>query len=126
MRVQVTNYGVKISECYFAVKGAALVLPHDECLHVHRKTIANGACDIQQHLQSMLYLLHADDILKMAVKLESIHSGRTRYLVVVYHNSGEYQQEESCLLGIDCNKETTIGLLLPVWADSKITLDGDG
>ncbi|GFT94808.1 protein phosphatase Slingshot [Nephila pilipes] len=115
-----------ISECYFAVKGAALVLPHDECLHVHRKTIANGACDIQQHLQSMLYLLHADDILKMAVKLESIHSSRTRYLVVVYHNCGEYQQEESCLLGIDCNKETTIGLLLPVWADTRITLDGDG
>ncbi|GBL76593.1 Protein phosphatase Slingshot [Araneus ventricosus] len=115
-----------ISECYFAVKGAALVLPHDECLHVHRKNIANGACDIQQHLQSMLYLLHADDILKMAVKLESIHSGRTRYLVVVYHNAGEHQGEESCLLGIDCNKETTIGLLLPVWADTRITLDGDG
>ncbi|GIY04056.1 protein phosphatase Slingshot, partial [Caerostris darwini] len=115
-----------ISECYFAVKGAALVLPHDECLHVHRKTIANGACDIQQHLQSMLYLLHADDILKMAVKLESIHSGRTRYLVVVYHNGSKYQGEESCLLGIDCNKETTIGLLLPVWADTRITLDGDG
>ncbi|XP_054718853.1 uncharacterized protein LOC129228211 [Uloborus diversus] len=114
-----------ISECYFAVKGAALVLPHDECLHVHRSTIANGACDIQQHLQAMLYLLHADDILKMAVKLESIHGGRTRYLVVVSH-TGRLQTEESCLLGIDCNKETTIGLVLPVWADTRITLDGDG
>lgn len=112
-------------ECYFAVKGAALVLPHDECLHVHRKTIANGACDIQQHLQSMLYLLHDDDILKMAVKLESIHSSRTRYLVVVSH-TGKLKTEESCLLGIDCNKETTIGLVLPIWADTRITLDGDG
>ncbi|KAG8180189.1 hypothetical protein JTE90_017704 [Oedothorax gibbosus] len=115
-----------ISECYFAVKGAALVLPHDECIHVHRKNITKGACDIQQHLQSMLYLLHADDILKMAVKLESIHGTRNRYLVVLYHGGGMYQTEESCLLGIDCNKETTIGLLLPVWADTKITLDGDG
>ncbi|XP_042910661.1 uncharacterized protein [Parasteatoda tepidariorum] len=73
----------------------------------------------------MLYLLHPDDILKMAVKLESMHCGRTRYLVVVYH-TGKYQMEESCLLGIDCNKDTTIGLVLPFWADTRITLDGDG
>ncbi len=36
-------FSSSVSECYFAVKGAALVLPHDECLHVHRKTIANGS-----------------------------------------------------------------------------------
>lgn len=57
--------------------------------------------------------------------MESIHSSRTRYLVVVSH-TGKFQTEESCLLGIDCNKEITIGLVLPVWADTRITLDGDG
>lgn len=41
-------------------------------------------------------------------------------------HTGKFQTEESCLLGVDCNKETTIGLVLPVWADTRITLDGDG
>lgn len=39
--------------------------------------------DIQQHLQSMFYLLRQQETLKMAVKLETARSGRTRYLVVV-------------------------------------------
>ncbi|XP_017471664.1 PREDICTED: protein phosphatase Slingshot isoform X1 [Rhagoletis zephyria] len=34
--------------------------------------------------------------------------------------------EESCLLGIDCNERTTIGLVLPILADTTIHLDGDG
>lgn len=34
--------------------------------------------------------------------------------------------EESCLLGIDCNDKTSIGLVLPVLADTSIRLDGDG
>lgn len=55
-----------------------------------------------------------------AVKLESAHVGRTRYLVVVCHN------EEAALLGIDCNEHTTVGLVLRVLADTSIKLDGDG
>ncbi|XP_055585183.1 protein phosphatase Slingshot isoform X2 [Uranotaenia lowii] len=39
--------------------------------------------DIQQHLQSMFNLLRPEETLKMAVKLESLRAGRTRYLVVV-------------------------------------------
>lgn len=34
--------------------------------------------------------------------------------------------EESCLLGIDCNEHTTIGLVVPILADTTIHLDGDG
>lgn len=34
--------------------------------------------------------------------------------------------EESCLLGIDCNEKTTVGLVLKVLADTAIRLDGDG
>ncbi|XP_067120700.1 uncharacterized protein ssh isoform X1 [Centruroides vittatus] len=113
------------NECYFVVKGAAIVLPHDECMHVYRKNRNNGAGDIQRHLQSMFYLLRSSDTLRMAVKLESVHAGRTRYLVVV-SCVGRQDTEESCLLGVDCNVETTVGLVLPVWADTSITLDGDG
>lgn len=34
--------------------------------------------------------------------------------------------EECCLLGIDCNERTTVGLVLRVLADTTIRLDGDG
>ncbi|XP_076330304.1 uncharacterized protein LOC143236006 isoform X2 [Tachypleus tridentatus] len=113
------------SECYFVVKGAAVILPHDECLHLHRRSFSNGAGDLQKHLQSMFYLLRPEDTLKIAVKLESVHVGRARYLVVI-SCQGRHHTEESCLLGIDCNDGTTIGLVLPIWADTSITLDGDG
>lgn len=64
-------------------------------------------------------------VVLQAVKLESVHSGRTRYLVVV-SCVGRQDAEESCLLGIDCNEKTTVGLVLRVLADTAITLDGDG
>jgi len=64
-------------------------------------------------------------VVLQAVKLESVHSGRTRYLVVV-SCMGRQDAEESCLLGIDCNEKTTVGLVLRVLADTAITLDGDG
>ncbi|XP_066143977.1 protein phosphatase Slingshot isoform X2 [Euwallacea fornicatus] len=137
-----------LSECYFAGKGTALVLPDADATAQYQKSVVDGSCvatadngsngsiqgdvyngvqessAIQLHLQSMFYLLRPEETLKMAVKLESEHSGRTRYLVVVSRMGS--RGEESCLLGIDCNEETTVGLVLRVLADTKITLDGDG
>uniref|UniRef100_A0A182VSP1 protein-serine/threonine phosphatase n=1 Tax=Anopheles minimus TaxID=112268 RepID=A0A182VSP1_9DIPT len=56
---------------------------------------SSSSTDIQQHLQSMFCLLRPEETLKMAVKLESLRTGRTRYLVVVSrtvtskrHNTG--------------------------------------
>lgn len=40
--------------------------------------------------------------------------------------AAEEDQEESCLLGIDCNEMSTVGLVLRIYADTKIHLDGDG
>lgn len=34
--------------------------------------------------------------------------------------------EESCLLGIDCNAKTTVGLVVRILGDTTIRLDGDG
>ncbi|XP_070502365.1 protein phosphatase Slingshot isoform X2 [Chironomus tepperi] len=90
-----------LNECYFAGKGTALMLGSNERLQ--RQTFSDGrrlsqisielsasqtsigsvGSDIQQHLQSMFYLLRPEETLKMAVKLESLRAGRTRYLVVV-------------------------------------------
>ncbi|KAH8407178.1 hypothetical protein KR222_009979, partial [Zaprionus bogoriensis] len=224
-----TNNKNDRSECYFAGKGTALALAlKDVPQHAERRlstdstrssnsTQSNNS-DIQLHLQSMFYLLQREDTLKMAVKLESQRSNRTRYLVIASrsccrttasgerrtkimrhnsvksvasvasappgtpvaqrqlsvdsHRAHQQQQqaaqeetakrltgsaasrqnlkcdaegqegvptgtgdgnkntsagmEESCLLGIDCNERTTIGLVVPILADTTIHLDGDG
>ncbi|XP_014285480.1 protein phosphatase Slingshot [Halyomorpha halys] len=121
---ETTRNGRSLSECYFAGKGAAVVLPGLLPSPAWPAPAATGP-DIQAHLQSMFYLLRPEETLKMAVKLESVHPGRTRYLVVV-SRTGRQRTEESCLLGIDCNHKTTVGLVLRVLADTSITLDGDG
>ncbi|XP_059481156.1 protein phosphatase Slingshot isoform X2 [Neocloeon triangulifer] len=122
-----------LSDCYFPSNRTALVLPLNNELQrpASRRVSASGPSDIQHHLQSMFYHLRPEETLKMAVKLESAHPGRTRYLVVVSRlaparDNNDQGGEESCLLGIDCNEITTVGLVLRVLADTAITLDGDG
>jgi hypothetical protein len=39
---------------------------------------------------------------------------------------GRQDTEESLILGIDITDVTTIGMVLPIWADMTIKLDGDG
>ncbi|XP_072387537.1 protein phosphatase Slingshot isoform X2 [Diabrotica undecimpunctata] len=145
-----TNKNPKsLSECYFAGKGTALVLPDADATSkaagngsgggtaggnpttngqtngaTGNGVNSQGSSTIQKHLQSMFYLLRPEETLKMAVKLESVHPTRTRYLVVVSRMGA--RGEESCLLGIDCNERTTVGLVLRVLANTQITLDGDG
>lgn len=51
--------------------------------------------------------------------------GRMSLSECVY-DAAEEDQEESCLLGIDCNEVSTVGLVLRIYADTKIHLDGDG
>lgn len=42
-------------------------------------------------------------------------------------NKDQNNAEECCLIGADwSNEEATVGLVLPIWADTKISLDGDG
>lgn len=63
-----------------------------------------------------------------AVRLESSWSDRVRYMVVVY-TSGRQDTEENILLGMDfstSDRSCSIGMVLPLWSDTKIHLDGDG
>ncbi|XP_021357881.1 protein phosphatase Slingshot homolog 1-like isoform X2 [Mizuhopecten yessoensis] len=122
------------SESYFAVKGAVLILPQSDVTdHTYTQKIVRErhagvgtvTGDIQSHLQSMFYLLRSYDTIKVAVKLESQHEGHNRYMAVV-SCFGKQDTEESVILGIDCNKEATIGLVLPIWADTSVNLNGDG
>ncbi|XP_060762767.1 protein phosphatase Slingshot homolog 1 isoform X2 [Neoarius graeffei] len=119
-----------LSESFFMVKGAALFLQQGSSAqgprtHSHHK----HAGDLPQHLQVMINILRSEDRIKLAVRLESAWSDRVRYMVVVY-TSGRQDTEENILLGMDFNnkdsKSCSIGMVLPLWSDTKIHLDGDG
>uniref|UniRef100_A0A8C1D807 Protein phosphatase Slingshot homolog 1 n=1 Tax=Cyprinus carpio carpio TaxID=630221 RepID=A0A8C1D807_CYPCA len=115
---------------FLMVKGAALFLQQGSCPqgqrgHPHHK----HAGDLPQHLQVMINILRSEDRIKLAVRLESVWSDRVRYMVVVYTN-GRQDTEENILLGMDFSnkdsKNCSIGMVLPLWSDTKIHLDGDG
>ncbi|XP_007448295.1 PREDICTED: protein phosphatase Slingshot homolog 1 [Lipotes vexillifer] len=120
-----------LSESFFMVKGAALFLQQGSSpqgqrslQHPHKH-----AGDLPQHLQVMINLLRCEDRIKLAVRLESARAERARYMVVV-DSSGRQDTEESILLGVDFSskesKSCTIGMVLRLWSDTKIHLDGDG
>ncbi|KAK7934115.1 hypothetical protein WMY93_005011 [Mugilogobius chulae] len=97
-----------LSESFFMVKGAALFLQQGSS-HPSQKT----------HPQYK----HAGGAAGEA------WSDRVRYMVVVY-TSGRQDTEENILLGIDFTnrdcKSCSVGMVLPLWSDAKIHLDGDG
>ncbi|XP_032953313.1 protein phosphatase Slingshot homolog 1 isoform X1 [Rhinolophus ferrumequinum] len=122
---------LSLSESFFMVKGAALFLQQGNSpqgqrslQHPHKH-----AGDLPQHLQVMINLLRCEDRIKLAVRLESAWAERVRYMVVV-DSSGRQDTEESILLGVDFSskdsKSCTIGMVLRLWSDTKIHLDGDG
>ncbi|XP_052052389.1 protein phosphatase Slingshot homolog 2 isoform X1 [Apodemus sylvaticus] len=120
-----------ISESFLTVKGAALFLPRGNGSSTprisHRRNKHAG--DLQQHLQAMFILLRPEDNIRLAVRLESTYQNRTRYMVVVSTN-GRQDTEESIVLGMDFpsndSSTCTMGLVLPLWSDTLIHLDGDG
>ncbi|XP_078536142.1 protein phosphatase Slingshot homolog 2 isoform X3 [Lissotriton helveticus] len=120
-----------ISESFLTVKGAALFLPRGNGSSTprisHRRNKHAG--DLQQHLQAMFTLLRPEDNIRLAVRLESSYQNRTRYMVVVSTN-GRQDTEESLVLGMDFafndSSSCTLGMVLPLWSDTLIHLDGDG
>uniref|UniRef100_A0A8B9T544 Protein phosphatase Slingshot homolog 1 n=1 Tax=Anas platyrhynchos TaxID=8839 RepID=A0A8B9T544_ANAPL len=120
-----------LSESFFMVKGAALFLQQGNSSQGQRSLQHphKHAGDLPQHLQVMINLLRCEDRIKLAVRLESVWTDRVRYMVVVYSN-GRQDTEENILLGVDFSskesKSCTIGMVLRLWSDTKIHLDGDG
>uniref|UniRef100_A0A4W5Q2E5 protein-serine/threonine phosphatase n=1 Tax=Hucho hucho TaxID=62062 RepID=A0A4W5Q2E5_9TELE len=124
-----------ISESFLTVKGAAVFLPRGNGSSPssaprisQRRNKHTG--DLQQHLQTMFTVLRPEDNIRLAVRLESAYAQPqcTRYMVVVSTN-GRQDTEESVVLGLDfgCSDSScTMGLVLPLWSDTLIHLDGDG
>lgn len=78
----------------------------------------NSTCNLAQHLCSPNNLI--DDFQQQQCDNESTIGSSCS------SKSSSNEIEESCLLGIDCNEKTTVGLVLRVLADTAIRLDGDG
>uniref|UniRef100_A0A8C1PI66 protein-serine/threonine phosphatase n=1 Tax=Cyprinus carpio TaxID=7962 RepID=A0A8C1PI66_CYPCA len=123
-------------ESFALVKGAVLLVGEGERDGLHEETVPSllgprqggRASDTQhRHLHAMISLLRPEDTVKLAVRLESVSPVRVRYLLIV---GTLIKKHESLLLGIDFpgsnSVECTIGLVLPIWSDTQVYLDGDG
>ncbi|XP_004852308.1 protein phosphatase Slingshot homolog 3 isoform X2 [Heterocephalus glaber] len=83
----------------------------------------------RQHLHLMVELLRPQDDIHLAAQLEAARPPRLRYLLVVSTHEC-LNQEETVLLGVDfpdsSSPSCTLGLVLPLWSDTQVYLDGDG
>lgn len=81
------------------------------------------------HLQLMVGLLRPQDDIRLAAQLEAARPPRIRYLLVV-STQDVPGQDETLLLGVDfphgSSLSCTLGLVLPLWSDTQVYLDGDG
>ncbi|XP_026874367.2 protein phosphatase Slingshot homolog 3 [Electrophorus electricus] len=124
-------------ESFAVVKGAVLLLEEGARLGIHEETTpplypnaraVGGESGTQhRHLHAMVSLLRPEDTIKLAVQLESVSSVRLRYLLIITTAS---HKQESLLLGMDfphmSSDHCTIGLVMPIWSDTQVYLDGDG
>ncbi|XP_034375371.1 protein phosphatase Slingshot homolog 3 isoform X4 [Arvicanthis niloticus] len=83
----------------------------------------------EQHLHLMVELLRPQDDIRLAAQLEAARPPRLRYLLVVSTGEG-LSEAETILLGVDfpdsSSHSCTLGLVLPLWSDTQVYLDGDG
>ncbi|XP_042738112.1 protein phosphatase Slingshot homolog 3 isoform X5 [Lagopus leucura] len=115
-------------QSFALVRGAALLLPAEE-------PPASGPSPAvppgrqERHLQLMMQLLRSQDAIQLAVRLESAQPQRVRYLLVVRPEE-EGAEGQTALLGVDFPHEgadcCTLGMVLPLWSNTQVFLDGDG
>ncbi|XP_048476808.1 protein phosphatase Slingshot homolog [Rhincodon typus] len=96
----------------------------------HSVPEASNVGALQHHMQLMCNKLRQDDTITLAVRLESAKPHRIPYFVMV-SNTERVNVGENIILGMDIIQHgsevvCTIGLVLPVWSDTQVFLDGDG
>ncbi|XP_068256234.1 protein phosphatase Slingshot homolog 3 isoform X2 [Nyctibius grandis] len=117
-------------QSFVLVRGAALLLPAEEAAEPPPAAPPGQAPGRQeQHLQLMMQLLRPQDAIRLAVRLESARPRRVRYLLVVRPEEAG-AEGQTALLGVDFAHEgaarCTLGMVLPLWSDTQVFLDGDG
>ncbi|NWU73200.1 SSH phosphatase, partial [Pterocles burchelli] len=125
-------------QSFVMVRGAALLLPAEEELGDEPPPDESPPAEPpgqapgrqEQHLQLMMQLLRPQDAIRLAVRLESVRPRRVRYLLVVRPEEEEGAEGQTALLGVDFAHEgathCTLGMVLPLWSDTQVFLDGDG
>ncbi|XP_033371021.1 protein phosphatase Slingshot homolog 3 isoform X2 [Parus major] len=114
------------------VKGAARLLSVEEPPPAEpppAEPLGQAPGQQEQHLHLMMQLLRPQDAIRLAVRLESARPRRVRYLLVVRSEEAG-AEAETALLGVDFAHEgatlCTLGMVLPLWSDTQVFLDGDG
>ncbi|KAM3670010.1 protein phosphatase Slingshot homolog 3 [Ammospiza maritima maritima] len=119
-------------QSFVMVKGAARLLPAEEPPPAEPPP-AEPPCQApgqqERHLHLMMQLLRPQDAIRLAVRLESARPRRVRYLLLVRPEEAG-AEAETALLGVDFAHEgasrCTLGMVLPLWSDTQVFLDGDG
>ncbi|GMS91795.1 hypothetical protein PENTCL1PPCAC_13970, partial [Pristionchus entomophagus] len=120
-----------LSECFFAVRGAAIILPHSDAA----SPTSSRGCEIEAHLQLMIKQLRQLDTLKVAVRLQSPLPDHVPYLAIVQVPSssspsspkGSPVPTSTILLGMDYQDgQMTLGVVYRLTRDSQVSLVGDG
>lgn len=121
-----------VSENFYAVHGASLILPRQSTVDDKYMEVMQGkkfGGDLKTHLRGICSIIRQQDSIKLVARLESWVKDRPRYLVIITTN-GRQDTDESIIIGIDFdisdNPKCTIGLVIPIWTDTAIALDGDG
>lgn len=145
-----------ITESFFVVKGAALILHKNEC-RVSRY-LPETIHDIKQHLHAMFGIIRSQDKLSLAIRVDCSSSfvpstpcatimgesspiapatsdgrsnengekGHVRY-VALLSTIDRFDTEEYGLIGVDIVCGTvTVGLVMPIFSDLIMKLDGNG
>uniref|UniRef100_A0A8C3W7F9 Slingshot N-terminal domain-containing protein n=1 Tax=Catagonus wagneri TaxID=51154 RepID=A0A8C3W7F9_9CETA len=112
-----------------ASPGPADEPPSEEQPHGDQTDPSPGKQEQSQHLHLMVELLRPQDDIRLAAQLEAARPPRLRYLLVVSTRE-RLSQDETILLGVDfpdsSSPSCTLGLVLPLWSDTQVYLDGDG
>ncbi|GMS86707.1 hypothetical protein PENTCL1PPCAC_8882, partial [Pristionchus entomophagus] len=123
-----------LSECFFAVRGAAIILPHSDAA----SPTSSRGCEIEAHLQLMVKQLRPLDTLKVAVRLQSPLPDHVPYLAIVQvpssssfsspsSSKGSPAPSSTILLGMDYQDgQMTLGVVYRQMRDSQVSLVGDG
>ncbi|XP_015487541.1 protein phosphatase Slingshot homolog 3 isoform X3 [Parus major] len=119
-------------QSFVMVKGAARLLSVEEPPPAEpppAEPLGQAPGQQEQHLHLMMQLLRPQDAIRLAVRLESARPRRVRYLLVVRSEEAG-AEAETALLGVDFAHEgatlCTLGMVLPLWSDTQVFLDGDG
>ncbi|KAI0982090.1 hypothetical protein GJ496_004192 [Pomphorhynchus laevis] len=116
-----------ITESFFVVKGAALILHKNECRT--SRYLPETVHDIRQHLHAIFGIVRPQDRLTLAIRVETntcYDHEHVRYIALL-STIDRFDIEEYCLIGVDIiDNVVTVGLVMPIFSDLLMKLDGNG